>query len=160
MRSLTLSLVLALFAVVPAAAQTAAPLTITAPDGREVSLSAATIGALPRTKGTATAHGHDFSYEGTDLRLVLQAVGIATDSLRGPALSRVVRFIAADGYSAVLALTDLDPSIGGRRVTLVDREDGKPLPADHAPRRVVIDGDQRPSRWVRQVIAIAVVDVR
>lgn len=156
-----LPLLLALLVVAPSAsAQTATSLTVIGPDGREIALAAATLSALPRAHGTATAHGHTFTYEGTDLRLVLQAAGIATDSLRGPALSRVVRFIAADGYSAVLALTDLDPSIGGRRVTLVDREDGKPLPADYAPRRVVIDGDRRPSRWVRQVVTIAVVDVR
>ena len=159
MRPLRLLLVLAL-AAPTAAAQSSAPLVVVAPDGREVTLSAATLAALPRTQGTATAHGHAFRYEGTELRSVLQAAGIATDSLRGAALSRVVRFVAADGYTAVLALTDLDPSIGARRVTLVDREDGKPLPADLAPRRVVIDGDGRPTRWVRQVTRIAIVDVR
>ena len=72
----------------------------------------------------------------------------------------MVIFVAADGYSALIALSDLDATIGGRRVVLVDREDALPLSAEYGPRRIVVEGDQRPTRWVRQVVRLDVVDVR
>jgi hypothetical protein len=64
---------------------------------------------------------------------------------------------AADGYRVVLALADLDPTLGGRRILLADRMDGKPLPPDEAPWRLIIVGDQRPSRSARQVVTIRVI---
>lgn len=141
-------------------AQASTPLEVKRPDGSSVSLSAAQLASLPRVQGRATAHGNSFTYEGSDLRAVLRLAGITpVDSLRGAQLRRVVIFVGADGYSALIALSDLDASIGGRRGILVDREDGKPLHAERGPRRVIIEGDQRPSRWVRQVVRVEVRDV-
>lgn len=140
-------------------AQTTAPLTVVGLDGKETVLAASAIAALPRVSGRANAHGNEFSYDGTELRAVLQLAGIQTDSLRGPMLRRVVRIVASDGYTVVLALSDLDPSIGARSVILVDREDGRPLPAEYAPRRMIVLGDVRPSRWARQVVRLVVSDV-
>lgn len=160
MHRTTLALALLLCAAV-APAQTRAPLTITGPDGAVHTLSAAQLEALPRVSGNATAHDAKFSYDGHDLRDVLRLGGITpVDSLRGAHLRRVVIFIGSDGYSAVIALSDLDPSIGGRRAILVDREDGRALPAERGPRRIIIEGDRRPTRWVRQVVRIEVRDLR
>lgn len=142
-------------------AQSHSPLDVKRPDGATVSLSSTQLAALPRVSGRATAHGTTFTFEGVDLRDVLRQAGvIPVDSLRSAHLRRVVIFVAADGYSALIALSDLDASIGGRRAVLVDREDGRPLGADYGPRRVIIEGDQRPTRCVRQVLRLEVVDVR
>ena len=46
---------------------------------------------------------------------------------------------------------DLDPSVGGRRLILV-RDAG----AEVGPWRLVVAGDHRGARWVRQVRAIRV----
>ena len=143
-----------------AVAQSSDSLAIRRPDGTSVSLSAAQLSALPRVTGRATAHGNEFSFEGHDLREVLRLGGITpVDSLRGRDLQRVVVFVGADNYAAVAALGEFDRSIGGHRGILVDREDGKPLPAERRPRRVIVEGDVRPARWVRQVVRIEVVDV-
>ncbi len=143
----------------PLPAQSA--LTVRHADGTEVTLSDAQLRALPRVTGSATAHGKRFTYEGADLRDVLRAGGVTpVDSLRGPQLRRVILFVGADGYGAVIALSDLDGSIGGRRVVLVDREDGAPVTAARGPRRVIVEGDGRPSRWVQQLVRIELVDVR
>ncbi len=150
-----------LLAAAPLAAQSSAPLTVKRVDGTEVVLTAERLATLPRVAGRATAHGTTFSFEGTDLRDVLRSAGVSpVDSLRGPQLRRIVLFVGADGYAAAIALSDLDPSIGGRRAILVDREEGAPLPANRAPRRVIVEGDARPSRWVQQVVRIEIVDVR
>ena len=141
-------------------AQPTAPLEVRRPDGSSVTLSATQLAALPRVSGTASAHGNSFAFEGSELRAVLRLAGVTpVDSLHGAQLRRVVLFVGADGYSALIALSDLDASIGGRRVILVDREDGKPLPEKLGPRRIIIEGDRRPSRWVRQVVRVEVRDV-
>jgi hypothetical protein len=143
-----------------AQAQATAPLEVQRPDGSLVTLSAAQLAELPRVSGTASAHGNVFAFEGHDLRDVLRLAGIApVDSLRRAQLHRVVVFVGADGYSALIALSDLDVSIGARRVILVDHEDGKPLPANFEPRRIIVEGDARPTRWVRQVIRVEVRDL-
>ena len=87
----------------------------------------------------------------------MREAGVRTDSLRGPALATRLVVEASDGYRVVLTLADLDPSLGGRRVLLADRVDGKPLPADEAPWRLIIVGDQRPARSTRQVVRIRVI---
>lgn len=141
-------------------AQTAAPLAVLGPDGTVQTLSASQLQALPRITGTATAHETRFSFEGVDLRDVLRLAGVTpVDTLRRGQLRRVVVFVGADGYSAIIALSELDPSIGGRRAVLVDREDDRALPTGRGPRRIIVEGDRRPSRWVRQVVRIEVRDL-
>jgi hypothetical protein len=39
---------------------------------------------------------------------------------------------------------------------LVDRCDGKPLSAQEGPLRIVVPGEKRHSRWVRQVVALRI----
>ncbi len=125
-----------------------------------MSLSPTQLETLPRISGTATAHATTFSYEGYDLRAVLALAGVTpVDSLQRAQLRRVIIFHGSDGYSALVAMTDLDSSIGARRMILVDREDGRPLPPDRGPRRMIVEGDRRPSRWVRQVVRIEVREV-
>ncbi len=159
MKSLRRAAIVLLMAT-SAQAQTTAPLEVQRPDGSSMTLSAAQLAELPRVSGTASAHGNVFAFEGHDLRRVLRLAGIApVDSLRRAQLRRVVVFVGADGYSALIALSDLDVSIGARRVILVDREDGQPLPADLGPRRIIVEGDQRPTRWVRQVVRVEVRDI-
>lgn len=138
-------------------AQSTQDLIIERPDGTADTLSAAELGALRRVSGEAMAHGNRFTFEGYDLRDVLRLAGI--DTLSRATRRRVVELIGADEYSAIIALADLDPTIGGRRAVLVDREDGRPLPPERAPRRVIIEGDHRPTRWVRQVVRIRVVEL-
>jgi hypothetical protein len=63
---------------------------------------------------------------------------------------------ASDGYRAVFALPELDPASTDRVIILADRREGKPLGEHEGPLRVVVPGEKKPSRWVRQVIALRV----
>jgi hypothetical protein len=65
---------------------------------------------------------------------------------------------AADGYRAVYALPELDPSFTDRVILLADRRNGAPLDAK-APFRVVVPGEKHEARWVRQVTEIDVESV-
>ncbi|HBK47559.1 MAG TPA: molybdopterin-binding protein [Xanthomonadaceae bacterium] len=135
----------------------AAPPTIVLADGKAVSLSEDQLRSVPRQSLSATSHGKSARYEGYDLVQVLKAAGVSpVESLRGKDLRLAVRVTAADGYQVVFALSELDPTLGGRRVVLADRADGAPLAPADGPWRLVVPDDSRPARWVRQVTSIAV----
>ncbi len=140
----------------PAAAQAGDSLVIESPDARLV-LHPADWARLPQDTMRVQFHEQPAElYAGVPLPALLQLVGVRTDSLRGKALSFRLVVEASDGYLVVLALTDLDPTLGGRRALLANLADGQPLPPKEAPFRLLIAGDQRPSRWARNVVALRV----
>jgi DMSO/TMAO reductase YedYZ molybdopterin-dependent catalytic subunit len=126
---------------------------------RPLSLSAADLEQMPRQ--TVEAKDHDGKltrFTGVSLTEVLQAAGAPLgDRLRGPQLSKLLLVSAADGYHAVFALPELDPGFTDTIVLLADRRDGKPLGAGEGPLRLVVAHEKRQARWVRQVVALSVL---
>jgi hypothetical protein len=130
---------------------TSAPVNVTATD----------ITAMPHQKVSVDDHGKTITFEGVPLRLVLEKAGVAFgDSLRGKRLSSYLLVEAADGYRVVIALPELDPGFTDRVILLADNADGHPLDSKEGPFRIVIPGEKRMARWVRQVIALKVVQVQ
>lgn len=130
-------------------------------DGSDVTLDAARLARLPRVIFEAPDHGHTTRFEGVELASVLLAAEAGpVDSLRGAALRRALVFVGRDGYTGLIALPELDTTLGATKVYVVDRENGTPLSAEHGPWRIVVVGDSRASRWVRQLMRIEVVQVR
>jgi Oxidoreductase molybdopterin binding domain len=129
-----------------------------------VNVTATDITAMPHQKVSVDDHGKTVTFEGVPLRLVLEKGGVAFgdsgDSLRGKRLSSCLLVEAADGYRVVVALPELDPEFTDRIVLLADRADGHPLDTKEGPFRIVIPGEKRMARWVRQVIALKVVQVQ
>jgi hypothetical protein len=156
MRYIVVSLLSCVVLGQPARAQNPAPLTVIV-DGVAKSVPAANLKAMTRDTMELTFHDQPpVRYEGIHLADVLRAVGVRTDSLRGPAMATRIVTESSDGYRVVLALADLDPSLGAKRILLADRMDGKPLPASEGPWRLLVGGDQRPSRSARQVLRIRI----
>ncbi|MBB5875108.1 MULTISPECIES: hypothetical protein [Xanthomonas] len=123
-----------------------------------IALDPTALAAVPRERIVAQAHGQRLDCEGVALAALLQAQhAMPTEPLRGAQLQRRIEVVARDGYTAVFALAELDPTLGARRVLLVDRCGGEPLAADAGPLRLIVPQDQRPARWVRQVRAITVI---
>ncbi|OOG56917.1 hypothetical protein B0E48_10300 [Rhodanobacter sp. C03] len=118
------------------------------------------LASLPRSSITAGAHDEKQSlWEGVALVELLRRAGAPLDKqLRGREMTKFVRVTAADGYQVVFSLTELDAAFGDRNVLVVDRQDGHPLPGKDGPLRLVVTGDKRPARWVREVETIDVVD--
>ncbi|OOG46842.1 hypothetical protein B0E50_12760 [Rhodanobacter sp. C01] len=118
------------------------------------------LASLPRSSVTAGAHDEKPSlWEGVTLVELLQRAGAPLDKqLRGREMARFVRVTAADGYQVVFSLAELDAAFGDRNVLVVDRQDGHPLSGKDGPLRLVVAGDKRPARWVREVETIEVVD--
>jgi DMSO/TMAO reductase YedYZ molybdopterin-dependent catalytic subunit len=121
-------------------------------------LTAEALAKLPRqTVRVKESDGKEVAYEGVPLVEVLQAAGLKFGhDLRGPALAKYLVVEAADNYRVVFALPELDPASTDRVILLADRRDGQPLDEKHGPLQVVVPGEKRHSRWVRQVVALKV----
>jgi len=78
--------------------------------------------------------------------------------LRGEWLSRNLAVKAADGYEAVFALPELDPEFTNAAAALCYSKNGRAVPSSEGPLRLVIPGEKRHSRWVRQVVEIRVTN--
>lgn len=123
-----------------------------------VALDSATLAALPREAVSANAHGKALRCEGVPLLALLRASGaMPAEPLGGAQLARYVLIDARDGYRAVYALAELDPTLGNNRVFVVDRCDGQPLANDDGPLRLIAPDESRPARWVRHVKAVTVI---
>jgi DMSO/TMAO reductase YedYZ molybdopterin-dependent catalytic subunit len=125
---------------------------------RPLSLSVEALAKLPRQ--TVRAKGHDgieSSYEGVSLVEVLATAGAPTGKdLRGPAMATYVVVEAADGYRAAFALAELDAAFTDRVILLADHRDGKSLSAMEGPMQIIVPGEKKHARWVKQVIRLKV----
>jgi DMSO/TMAO reductase YedYZ molybdopterin-dependent catalytic subunit len=125
-------------------------------------IDASELHKLPRAEArTADPHdpGKEIIYSGTPLVEVLKAGGLLLDSdMAGirETVTMTVLVEANDGYRAVFSLAELDSELIDRVVLLADTKDGQPLPPREAPFRIIVPGEKRPARWVRQVKAVIV----
>jgi hypothetical protein len=142
-------------------ASDAPEITIRNETSAPVKVRAAEITAMPHQKVSVDDHGKTVTFEGVPLRLVLEKGGVTLgDSLRGKRLSSCLLVEAADGYRVVIALPELDSGFSDRVILLADQADGHPLESKEGPFRIVIPGEKRIARWVRQVVALKVVQVQ
>lgn len=134
-------------------------LTVTGEDGKALRLTAADLGKLPRQTVRAADHGKEATgYEGIPLVELLKLAGATLgDALgHGDAPVWYVAVEAKDGYRAVFSLSELDPAFTDKGALLVDRKEGKPLGDSEGPLRIVVPGEKRHARWVRQVTGIRI----
>jgi DMSO/TMAO reductase YedYZ molybdopterin-dependent catalytic subunit len=145
-------------AVVAVAAQPGS-LRIGGAVAKPLTLTQAELAALPHQSVRASAHNQGGEYSGVPLMDLLKRAGAASgESLRGRELAKYVIVTGADGYRAVFALAELDSGFTDRVVLVADSVDGKPLPSNAAPFQVIVPGEKRPARWVRQVVSIDVLE--
>ena len=148
-------LILAL--VAPLTGQTPLSLKVFGAVPTPLTLTAQDLASMPRVKVTDTAHGQGGVYEGVAMRDVLTKVGVpAGTAIRGAEVAKTVIVTGADGYQAAFALAEFDPEFTDRVAILADRRDDAPLPANAAPLQLVLTGEKRPARWVRQVVSIEI----
>jgi hypothetical protein len=136
-------------------------ITVQTDAGKTTVLSRSDLEALPHKKITTGTGDSAASYDAVELKDVLEKGGIAFgDSLRGKRLASCLLVEAADGYSAVIALPEIDPAFNSKEFALAYLRDGKPLDAKEGPYRIVIPDEKRMARWVRQVTTLKIVDVQ
>lgn len=123
-----------------------------------LTFTAESFAALPHQTLKARAHdGKEAEYQGVTLAAILARAGAPMGAqLKGKAMDRYLVVEASDGYRAVYALTELDSGFTDRVILLADRRDGKPLSSHEGPLQVIVPGEKKHARWVRQVVRLVV----
>jgi hypothetical protein len=136
-------------------------LTIQTEGGKQTVLARSDIESLPHVKVAAHGAENNATFEGVALKTVLEKAGVEFGhSIRGKRLASCLLVEAADGYSAVIALPEIDPDFTDKQIVLAFLQDGKPLDAKAGPYRILIPDEKRMARWVRQVTTLKIVYVQ
>ncbi len=121
-------------------------------------LTAGELAQLPTGQVTVsfgTDHGtRNAVFEGPLLWTVLDHAGAIDPGKPRDQVHQAVLITGRDGYTAVLALGEIAPAFEGKQVILAERMDGQPLDPEHL--RIVVPGDRRGGRSVRDVARITV----
>jgi len=122
-------------------------------------LNSAEVAKLPRHTARAIDHGGvEAAFEGTPLVEILRLAGAKLgEQLRGQEMTTYVLVKAADNYQVVFAVAELDSGFTDRVIFLADRRDGNPLSAKEGPLRIIVPGEKRHARWVRQVTSLTLI---
>ncbi len=123
----------------------------------DLKLKVADLKAMPRT--TASVHNEhskaDETYTGVRLAdLLAKMEAPLGHDLRGVALSGYIVATGSDGYVAVIALAEADPSFHSGEVIVADTMNGQPFDEKSGPFKLVVTEDKRPARWVRNLVSI------
>ena len=92
------------------------------------------------------------------------SVGILDDGAVRGARNQTARFFTMHAlifahqqhHRAVFALAELDPAFTDRVILLADHRDGKALSTRDGPFQIIVPGEKKHARWVRQVIRLKV----
>ena len=118
-------------------------------------LSARELAALPAVQLSAPL-GKDHAqaaFEGPLLWSILERAGLIDPAKVRDQVRQTVVITGRDGYTAVLALGEISPEFAGKAVLLAPSADGQPLALEHV--RLVVPGDKRGGRSVRDVVRIS-----
>ena len=126
--------------------------------GAPVAIDDALLAGLSTESANFASHGKTQICEGPLLRDVVARMGAPTgEAVRGPALAQGILVSARDGYRVVFSLGELDGTLGASGAILATRCDGKRLSESDGPYRLVVWGELRAARSVRQIATMTLV---
>jgi DMSO/TMAO reductase YedYZ molybdopterin-dependent catalytic subunit len=135
----------------------AAVINITGEVAHPLTLRMADLAAIAQRSVSVVGKDGKAQYRGVAVVDLLRRAGTPLGAeLRGPKMRLYVLVKARDGYAAVFALAEFDPAFTGRVILLADQRDGHPLGTVEGPLRIIVPGEKRHARWVRQITDIEV----
>lgn len=157
LRSIPLLVLLVLCRASIAGAQES--LTIEGVGARTLRYTAAQLQALGGdTLRVELHHQTPTTYAIVPLRRLLAEGGLVVDSLKGRQLTMVVIAEARDNYRVAISLGEMAKGLGGRDVVIAYRRDNAPLTQEEGPFRLIVKGDERAARSIRQLVRLRLVD--
>ena len=107
---------------------------------------------LPQQSAKVTSHGEDAKFEGASLVELLKGSGVKFGKdLRGRGAPTLALLEATDGYRVAVTLLEIDPETTDKVAFVADRRDGNPLSDKEGPYRLILPGDKREVRWIRNM---------
>ena len=131
-------------------------------------LTQAELAKLGPVTATWSDHGAEHTVVGVPLDKVLAHFGFDRGPM-GPDVPKrekrsgwklAVVASAPDGFQAAFSAAELTEGMGPTRALVIWTLDGKPLPAQMGPFRLVVPTDAEPSRSLYQLVRLDVVDLR
>jgi len=145
------------FFVSVAVCQVPATLVVQGIGGKTATFSVSELSSLPRQIVKATDHGTRATFEGVLSTDVLAKVDLPLgEKFHSTAASYYLMVEAKDGYRATSAWAELDASFMDKSEYVVTKRDGKPLSDKDGPFQLVVPGEKRAARWVRQMTALSI----
>jgi len=134
---------------------------------RSASLGQTELSALGATTGTWTLHGTKHQVTGVRLDKVLTHLGFTPGPMgkdvpvaeKRAGFRKVVVATARDGFQAVFSVAECFQGMGPGEVLVVWAVDGRPLAPAEGPFRLAVLTDAEPSRSLRQLKKLDVLDV-
>jgi hypothetical protein len=163
------SLFVILLAFAPLAAAGAPPVLSVAGDlSAAGSLTLEELKALGPVTVEWTVHGQPRHAVGVALDKVLSKMGFSAGPMgkdvpvreKRSGWKKAVVATAADGFQSVFSCAELFPDMGPTKALVAWEIDGKPLPVDQGPLRLVVTTDKEPARSIYKLTKIEVVDLR
>lgn len=144
-------------------AQTTAPSTLQVSGAGLAtrSLSAKDVAALKHVAVNVKGHdGKNHRYTGVLLADILNqaGAGIGQPGWQNTITSYVL-VTALDKYKVIYALAEIDPLFTDDTIILAFQADGRPLNAEDAPFQMIVPGEKKHARWIRQVNTIQLMAV-
>lgn len=116
--------------------------------------------AMPKDSVQFSHDGESHWFYGVRLSELFRRAGVPTGrALRGDAMNLVMRLSAADGYRITLSLSELEPDFTDRTTVVAYQMDNGPLTEKDGPLRLIISGEKRGARMIRQLSEIRIVRV-
>jgi hypothetical protein len=144
-----------------AAVASAVVLTVIDEAGMAHSISSEEFSRLPRSSAKVTTRGEEAEFAGTSLVELLKSCGVGFGKdLRGRRAPTVAILEATDEYRVVVSLLEIDPDTNDKVAIIADSRDGNPLSDQQGPFRLILPGDKREVRWIRNVRTIRVMNLR
>ncbi len=101
--------------------------------------------------------GVPHSYSGVDIQLLLNKAGVSFGKdVRKQTLDSYMYIKAADGYSVIYALAEIDTAFSNNQIILALMKDGNILPQNYKPYQIIATGEKKHARMVRMVTEIDV----
>jgi hypothetical protein len=103
----------------------------------------------------------DETYSGVRVADILTPRGAPLGKeLHGIALTTYLVATGSDGYQAVFALAEVDPSFHPGEILVADTMNGKRLDEHSGPLKLVVTEDKRPARSVRSVRNLTTIELK
>jgi hypothetical protein len=137
-------------------------ITITNADNKTTTFSLDDMRSFPQTiLNVEGEDGVNHNYSGVDLYTLLSKAGVSFGKdVRRQTLTSYMLIKAADNYSVVYALTEVDSFFSSKKIILAFLKDDQPLTPNFGPLQIIATGEKKHARLIRQVTEIDIRKVQ
>jgi DMSO/TMAO reductase YedYZ molybdopterin-dependent catalytic subunit len=133
-------------------------LSVTGEVKTSLALTAKDLDKMVEMELNATDHDEkQHNYSGVELATILKLAGVTIGAeLRGKNVAKFLLISATDGYRVVFSLAEADPEFSQKKILLATRKDGSLLPRSEGPFKIIIEGEKKKARFIRQINSIQI----